>query len=234
MKIIFNADDFGLTKGVTDGIVKTCKNGVVRSTTALCNMPDIEYAAEAAKQCPDLGIGVHLTLTVGKALTENRTLTGEDGKFLPKKELSQKIMDDQEIYAEWKAQIERFFQVFGQRPTHLDSHHHVHVMSDGMKRIARSLAEEYALPVRFFSSFQCLIDFYKEEPSLELLMGIVEEHRGQDIEIMCHPGYCDEELCRVSSLNTRRQRELEVLVSDDLKRYLEDNRIVLSKYMRAV
>lgn len=43
MKVIINADDFGYTKAVTDGIIKGYHQGIVRSTTALCNMPYIEY-----------------------------------------------------------------------------------------------------------------------------------------------------------------------------------------------
>ena len=41
-KLIINADGFGFTTGVNRGIIKTVEEGVVRSTSALANMPAIE------------------------------------------------------------------------------------------------------------------------------------------------------------------------------------------------
>lgn len=37
MKVLFNADDYGLTKGVTDGIIKAHVEGVVHATTLMMN-----------------------------------------------------------------------------------------------------------------------------------------------------------------------------------------------------
>ena len=69
MKLIINADDFGYTRGNTEGILEGYRKGIVRSTTALCNMPWLEYGRDLAKDFPGLGIGVHLTLTLGRSLT---------------------------------------------------------------------------------------------------------------------------------------------------------------------
>lgn len=46
MKVIFNADDFGLSRAVNYGIVDAHINGVVNSTTALVKGYAIEHAVE--------------------------------------------------------------------------------------------------------------------------------------------------------------------------------------------
>lgn len=54
MKVIFNADDFGLTQGVNNGIVKSHQDGVVKSTTMMVGMDAEQNAIELANQNPDL------------------------------------------------------------------------------------------------------------------------------------------------------------------------------------
>ncbi|GKU24362.1 hypothetical protein CFOLD11_11880 [Clostridium folliculivorans] len=80
MKLIINADDFGFTKGNTEGIIEGHKKGIITSTTALCNMPYLEYGAKISKETTDLGIGVHLNLTIGNSLTGGKTITKECSK----------------------------------------------------------------------------------------------------------------------------------------------------------
>lgn len=81
MKVIFNADDFGLTQGVNQGIVKAHLDGVVKSTTLMVGMPAEQHAVQLAKQLPDLKIGLHLRFTAGRPLTGERNLTDEHGVF---------------------------------------------------------------------------------------------------------------------------------------------------------
>src|SRR5699024_10472923 len=66
MKVLFNADDFGLTKGTTDGIIHAHLNGVVQSTTLMMNGLAVDYAIRRAKQTTTLKVGIHLVLTCGK------------------------------------------------------------------------------------------------------------------------------------------------------------------------
>lgn len=66
MRIEINADDFGLTKGVTDGIIQAHQDGCVTSTTLMMNGLATDYAVEKALENPDLKVGIHLVLTWGK------------------------------------------------------------------------------------------------------------------------------------------------------------------------
>ena len=123
MKLIINGDDLGYTMGNTLGIIEAYKKGILRSTTALTNSRYINEAHELTKDLDGLGIGVHLTLTLGRSLTENRTLSDEEGNFFPgRRTIWEKDPDYDEIYKEWKAQIERYIEIFGHLPSHLDSH----------------------------------------------------------------------------------------------------------------
>jgi predicted glycoside hydrolase/deacetylase ChbG (UPF0249 family) len=58
-------------------------------------------------------------------------------------------MNIEDIRAEWLAQIERFCQVTGRTPDHLDSHHHFSYASPELFEVMLQLAFEYDCPVRY-------------------------------------------------------------------------------------
>ena len=230
MKLVINADDFGYTKANTAGIIEGYRRGVIRSTTALCNMPYLEWGRDLAKDCTGLGIGVHLTLTLGKSLTGGRSFTDGQGNFLSRNEIYAADLDPDEVYAEWKAQIQRYIEVFGHKPSHLDSHHSVHDFNEQQKAIVLRLAEEYGLHVRRYGPYQYVAGFYGPTATREDLLRILEENEGRDIEIMTHPGYCDLELYRESSYNVHRVQELDVLCAQEVLDYVRDHGIELTHY----
>ena len=67
-RLIVNADDYGLSEGVCLGILKAHRDGILTSTTCMMNMENIEKYLEMTKAYPNLGLGVHLNITVGKPL----------------------------------------------------------------------------------------------------------------------------------------------------------------------
>ena len=58
-KLRINADDFGLTKGVTDGVLYAHLNGIVTHTSIMAQGLDFQRAVQIAKDTPSLGIGCH-------------------------------------------------------------------------------------------------------------------------------------------------------------------------------
>ena len=80
-KLIVNADDFGLSEGVCLGILKAHRDGILTSTTCMMNMENIEKYLEMTKAYPNLGLGVHLNITVGKPLTKV-SFIDEKGNYL--------------------------------------------------------------------------------------------------------------------------------------------------------
>ncbi|MFN3075692.1 MAG: carbohydrate deacetylase [Alphaproteobacteria bacterium] len=156
--LIVNADDYGLSPGVSLGIREAHRQGIVTTTTAMMNRPGIGAELRlAARECPRLGVGVHLLLTSGRSLrpvSEVPTLVAPDGWF-------PKIGDWPRLYAgvkaeqlvgEWRRQVETFLSLaFPLRLSldHLDSHHHIAYRHPGMLEALLTLAREYDVPVRY-------------------------------------------------------------------------------------
>ena len=72
IRLIVNADDFGWTPDVNDGIVHAHRNGILTATTMMAGGAAFDHAAALARETPSLDIGVHLTL-----LQTTSPLTGQ-------------------------------------------------------------------------------------------------------------------------------------------------------------
>ena len=68
-RLIVNADDFGRTHQVSDGILSAHCDGIVTSTTVMMSMPGAARdLTRALAEAPKLGLGVHLVFTAGRPL----------------------------------------------------------------------------------------------------------------------------------------------------------------------
>ena len=247
--LILNADDFGYSYGVNYGIIESHLRGVLTSTTLMAGMPGFDHAVSLAKAHPSLGVGVHLTLTCGRpVLTDHKTLTEPNGDFHSQAYYhnEEQPLDKDEVYREWKAQIEKVLAA-GIQPTHLDSHHHVHTFR-GLEDVFVRLAREYDLPVRnsrrdctdnHVQGVPCpnyLVDFIEGSgahfhtplteyaPAIESNMHriLLEAFKTLDcVEIMCHPAYLDTAVMLHSSFNLHRMCEVDLLISPATKTFIE-------------
>jgi chitin disaccharide deacetylase len=154
-QLIINSDDYGRTPDISRGIREAHLNGVVTSTTCMMNIPTTAAdIAIALKETPNLGMGVHLVLTMGKPILPPETVPtivdeqGNHRKYVP-------FLDNipslnlAEVKKEWRAQIEAYIQASGKKPTHLDSHHHSSYFSPKLFRTMLELATEYGCPIRY-------------------------------------------------------------------------------------
>ena len=257
-RLIINADDFGLTPGVTRGILDAHLNGVVTSTSAMMNSPHIaESLAAAHRDAPNLGMGVHLVLTWGKPMLipeKVPTLVDDTGHFYKIFQLSEHVgnFDLDEVRNEWQAQIEAFIAT-GRRPDHLDSHHHSSYSDPKLFKVMLELAREYDLPIRLPSKpedgsleiepfvqilgqhpvrfpLSCITAFYDEGASFTNLSKIISAIPEGISELMCHPGYADSELMEGSSYTTARETELRILTSDKIQTSIKENEISLARF----
>lgn len=220
MRVLFNADDFGLTKGITDGIIKAHMNGVVKSTTIMMNGHAVDYAVQQAQHTPTLQTGIHLVLTWGKPISSFvPKLLGNDGCFKYKNTFADmELPDPTDVEKEWRAQIEAFLAT-GMSLHHIDSHHHVHGW-EPLKETVYKLSNEYGVPVRYVDSLQSHPELLLTE---KLWLGFYGDGVHEDIfddlrnintksvEVMTHPAFVDKELAAVSSYCEKRQEELEIL-----------------------
>ena len=107
MKLIIEADDFGLSESVSDGIVDGIKHGFITSTNIMANMPCAKYAVDQALKNNIKKLGIHINLTVGKPITENPLLTDENGVFLyNKKQIENNKLTYKSVYDEIVAQLD--------------------------------------------------------------------------------------------------------------------------------
>jgi predicted glycoside hydrolase/deacetylase ChbG (UPF0249 family) len=144
--LIVNADDFGLTRGVSAGILAAHRHGIVTSTTVLVTAdPDRAQLAEARQV--GLGLGLHVNLTLGRPLTGARSLVDRTGSFVRDPRRAAAGADPDEVRAEVEAQITRFAKLVGQAPTHLDTHHHVGLYPP-VREVVLEVAREHGLAVR--------------------------------------------------------------------------------------
>jgi len=241
-RILFAADDFGMTAGVSAGIVESIRNGVVGATAAMvCGEQAETHIARFAPEIPGR-IGAHLQLTDGVPRSDAsklRSLLGDDGRF-PRKPQQMRLVRSWEVKREWLAQL-AVLEGLGITPTHLDSHHHVH-RQPGVFAVYRELAKTMYLPARGAimqeitdrlraDGVPCADAFMQQwsdaEPTLERLLTCIaaaDEHcpDGGLMEVMCHPAMLDDELRRRSNYAEERETELRVLTSAELPRRLAD------------
>lgn len=235
-KIIINADDYGLTQGISTGILLGHSRGVISSTTVMMNAKDVESWLTVALNYPKLGLGVHLAGTIGKPITNCPSLVDEKGNFLGEARWKEPdFVDLDELYLEWKAQIEKFIAITKQKPTHLDSHHHIHTIPK-IQPIALRLAKEYDLPMRqseyLIKDYEPVIvdtNCYKDNATISYIKELCEKKTGI-IELMCHPALLDQQLYTTSSYNIDRINELALYQSDEIKQYLSNNKIQIINY----
>jgi predicted glycoside hydrolase/deacetylase ChbG (UPF0249 family) len=151
-RLIINADDFGISRGVNIGIIEAAEAGIVTSASTIVNLPGFADALDRALKCPTLSLGLHLNFTVGRPLTAAPSLTRRTtGKFYSLPALvaraSLGLLDASEVAGECLAQIDRMGEA-GFPPTHLDSHRHIHAHPAISSVVARAAASRGVYQVR--------------------------------------------------------------------------------------
>lgn len=212
--VIVNGDDFGLARGVNEGIVEAHANGILTSASLMVHAPAAIEAAALAGAHPKLSVGLHFV---------------EDG--------SADLGDPVQAARPFSRQLERFRELMGRDPTHVDSHHHVHRQDERMK-VFKALVEPLGVPLRDDGRVAYIGGFWPEwEPGVvnldyirrPFLRHLVEtEVREGFNEIGCHPARVTDDL-RSSYLH-ERELELQTLTEDGLREELEGAGVRLGSY----
>ena len=138
-KLVVNADDFGFTHDVNQGIVECHTNGILTAATLMANGIAFADAVRLSREHPDLDLGVHLVLIGGRSLLKgNAQYPNSVREFLAAVGLRRLRVED-----EFRAQIERVLAA-GLQPTHIDTHKHTHLLPSVLEIVAK-LAEEYRI-----------------------------------------------------------------------------------------
>jgi predicted glycoside hydrolase/deacetylase ChbG (UPF0249 family) len=232
-RLIVNADDLGRTRGINRGILEAHRDGLVTSATLMVNYATAREAVRLCREAPGLGLGLHVALTGGvPCLPPDRvaSLVDPRGQLPPKPE-GLAGSDPDELQAEVRAQLERFRELTGRLPTHLDSHHHAHRLPPVLEALL-TVAREHGLPIRGDSvqtrerlardgvptTDHFVESFFDSGATLEALTRVLRELPSGTTELMCHPAVVDDELRETSSYAEARARELAVLTHETVRR----------------
>jgi predicted glycoside hydrolase/deacetylase ChbG (UPF0249 family) len=227
--LIVNADDFGYTRDVSEGIVEAHHQGIVTSTTLMATAPAFQDAVRLALANSTLGVGCHLVLVGGRSMPG---LTGPLpvsvaglawalalGRFHP--------------YKEMEAQVRRMLDA-GLPPSHLDAHKHTHMLPPVAEAMGR-ISEQFRIPwvrrpldVPVLGACLALsltlhgcrmadrFEGFRETGKIEASW-LSETIRGLPpgiTELMCHPGFLGAELAAAQTrLKESRAREFQALTS---------------------
>lgn len=231
-RLIINADDFGLSKGVNLGILHAYQQGVVNSASIMTTSPYFEDAVNLIDRYNLGNIGLHFNLTEGSSLLGNNSLCEKGNLFLRNLHLK-KNLNLKEVFSELEAQYLKAVN-YGIKINHFDSHHHVH-MTSSLRIAFISLSNKYNIPLRRFHctsrnplkirsfykdtkkvSFftkKFSAEFYDDKATKDNLLLILQKFKGKDLEIMCHPGYRDFEN---GLYNEQRERELRIFFDEEV------------------
>jgi predicted glycoside hydrolase/deacetylase ChbG (UPF0249 family) len=252
-----NADDFGFTRDVNQGIVEAHVAGILTSTTLMANGAAFEDAVRLAREHPTLDIGCHLVLV------------GEPPFPATVAKLIQAVaLKRIRIYEELAAQVRRILDA-GLHPTHLDTHKHTHLLPPVLDAVAR-LAQEFGIPwvrrpfdfplqpggigwkkravsgafgvvrkrservlrrhgCRFTDHFAGfqLTGNYDAATLAALIRSLPEG----STEFMCHPGRCGSELRQARTrLKESREQELRALTSPEVRTALTEGNVRLAAF----
>ena len=157
-QLLVQADDMGITKGVSLGILESIENGIVRNTGLFTNQPAAEFAADRLKQLDGVDVGIDVNFVSGQPLlsaTEVPDLVEPDGSFRSSHaikarydlvraervllEFSEEPYDYEQTLAEARAQVRRFFELMERPPAYL---HHHSLVTPMTNRVLDEVAKE--------------------------------------------------------------------------------------------
>ncbi len=252
-RLIVNADDFGFTRDVNQGILRAHREGILTATTLMATGAAFDDAVRIAKETPTLDVGCHLVL-VGEPPFPMTV-----AKLIPAAMLGRIA-----IYDAFAAQVRKIVDA-SVVPTHLDTHKHTHLLPPVLEAVAR-VSEDFGIPwVRrpfdfrgqpggigwknslmhlrsggfertlarhgcrstdWFAGFRMTGNY-----DAALLVSVIRALPEGSTEFMCHPGVLGVELQGAATrLKKSRQDELAALVSVDVRRAIEETGVRLSRY----
>jgi predicted glycoside hydrolase/deacetylase ChbG (UPF0249 family) len=186
---------------------------VVTSTSLMALAPAAQAAASAASAHPTLSVGLHFV---------------DDTPALD---------DPAHAGAELARQLERFRELTGRDPTHVDSHHHVHTTAARLQTF-REFTAPLGVPLRLAGPVRYIGGFYgqprrgQSDPArvsrTHLVQLVATEASDAFNELGCHPARLTGDFS--SSYLHERELELATLTEAGLREELEQLGVRLGSF----
>jgi predicted glycoside hydrolase/deacetylase ChbG (UPF0249 family) len=227
--LIVNADDFGQSAGINRGVLEAHDHGIVTSASLMVCWPASIDAAALARSRKSLSIGLHVD--IGEWIFQ-------DGSWRPLYRWA--AADDvKAVEREVRLQLERFRDLLGRDPTHIDSHQHVHRRAS-VHNVFADIAAALEVPLRHYSPIRYCGDFYGQSATGEPLPDLIATSalsavlRGLPAgvtELACHPGYPEN---LESMYRAERRDEMRTLCADEIRDVIDEERITLVSFKDVV
>ena len=225
-KLIVNADDFGQSEGINKGIIRAHEQGIVTSASLMVRYPAAVDAAMYAQNNSALGVGLHIDL--GEWIYKNEN-------WNPLYEVV--LMEDTHaVIFEINNQLESFYQIMGRKPTHIDSHQHVH-QRENIRPILLEIGKRLNVNIRGCNQkVKYCGDFYGQDKdgsplhdtiSIEGLKHTLSNLSEGITELACHPALDDdiETMYRIE-----REIEVNTLCDGSIKETISKSGIQLCSF----
>jgi chitin disaccharide deacetylase len=216
--LIVNADDFGASAGVNRGILECHTQGVLTSASLMVTGSAVGEAVAISRDFPQLSVGLHWDVW------------GEDEREFD----TSNILT---VRTEFHRQIERFYELMGRGPTHVDSHRHAH-REPHLMPVFKELVAPLGVPLRDDGQVRFVGGFYAqwewmvtnlEYVSVTFLQGMLHNEVPHGwTEFSCHPGYISADYNPVYGYE--REAEVRTLTDPRVRQTIDELGIHLVSY----
>lgn len=131
--MVINADDVGMTNGATSAAEELFRLNKLSSCSVATNFSSLEKTLSRIKDSGGIS-GIHLNITEGSPVSppeKIRSLLDPNGQFPGLLTILFRAATGKLKSSELKTEIEAQFHKFldsGEKPSHIDGHHHIHLM----------------------------------------------------------------------------------------------------------
>lgn len=251
MKLIIQSDDLGITQAVTCGIIRAIEEGVLTCTGLFANMPATEHAVKMIKQYPHICVGQDINIVAGAPCADPQlipNLVQENGMFLTSgmhRAIDKTVEGNdhlvlEECLIETEAQIQRFIDLMGKKPEYLHGHSYG---TPTLRKAMKMMSEKYDIPLTTemaekFNLARPVKNWNKKPFSLEDQIAADplpcfidgEYEKNERGIIVFHCGYVDQELFDVSTYTLIRNKDLNAVISPEIKQWIQEKNIELISY----
>ncbi|MBU1110345.1 ChbG/HpnK family deacetylase [Patescibacteria group bacterium] len=232
-KLIIVADDFGWTRPINEGLVRSYEEGIVSEISLMLNSPATDHALQFIKKHRLNNVGLHMLLI-------NKQNFNRDDYVKLFQNKSSASIEKLAI-----SELELFEKLVGKKPTHIIPQYGIHgnlkllqILINYVKeenipmRIPRTALsnanpdENYAAEIMFkrsgIKTTNYLFGHVTGCDLVEVRDKFLDELRivkeGESAEILLHPGYFGAEILKYSSVGYERARDLALSLDDSFKK----------------
>ena len=248
-RLLLRADDLGYSEAVNYGIAKTVREGLIRSVGLMPTMPAARHGL-ALLEGMDICLGQHTDICIGRPAADPAlipSLVDETGMFKSSRVYraaharGEDFVRLEDALTETEAQYALYLDLVGEKPRYFGGHavasetffQALHIVADrhGLKNCPPSFAKS---GVSIGGKPACICAMHSMDPDYDPMRCLQEAAAAASETLpnvyICHPGYLDDFILRHSSLTVNRTREVEMLCSPAVRRWLEEQEVQLITY----